>query len=520
GTHVNTAEADSNETGPETDDASYFGEAPGIGVAKRVVGIPVEVFAGTWDVTYEILVRNYGNVALSNIQVTDDLSATFPLPTTYDVQSVSSADFTVNWAGYNGRTNINLLTGVDNLDVGANGTITMLVRVIPTESGPFLNTAIGSGLPPNEPEISDDSQDGVDPDPDENDDPTDNDDPTPLDFGPNLFDPPFGIKLVDPNNLPILRWTMVWINNTNIVAINAAVSDEIPVGTTYVNGSVVCNGASSQTTTTSCEYEAPSMTYPRGRIVWTGSIGPDLGATDAVSANHELYIRFNVQVDPSINVVNNLGTIDSDLNGDGDTEDSGEQIVAIASESWEREIPSEMPATGFAPGQVTILLKQSAAEMYTTLGSLWLEIPKLNVSIPIVGVPVMGDSWDVTWLSNEAGYLNGTAFPTWQGNSVMTAHVYLADGTPGPFVSLRYLAWGDEIIAHAFGQRHVYQVRENKIVKPGDVSAFRHEEKPWLTLITCQRYDEMQGAYLYRVVVRAVLMRVEEDSSASLSHKR
>lgn len=49
-----TATADSNETVEISDGADYFGNAPMIGVAKRVIGTPVEMTAGTWDVTYEI----------------------------------------------------------------------------------------------------------------------------------------------------------------------------------------------------------------------------------------------------------------------------------------------------------------------------------------------------------------------------------------------------------------------------------------------------------------------------------
>jgi LPXTG-site transpeptidase (sortase) family protein len=171
-----------------------------------------------------------------------------------------------------------------------------------------------------------------------------------------------------------------------------------------------------------------------------------------------------------------------------------------------------IPVTGFAPGRTTMLPVQPAADAYNSLGDLWLEIPKLNVKISIIGIPVKNSTWDVTWLSNQAGYLQGTAFPTWNGNSVITAHIYLADGTPGPFVALKSLAWGDEIIIHAFGQRYVYQVRDNQRVKPDDATVFRHEEKPWVTLVTCQGYDEAKGTYLYRTAIRAVLMRVEPDT--------
>ena len=41
------------------------------------------------------------------------------------------------------------------------------------------------------------------------------------------------------------------------------------------------------------------------------------------------------------------------------------------------------------------------------------------------------------------------------------------------------------------------------------MSVFRHEEKPWLTLLTCKEYDKITSSYRSRLVVRAVLLRVE-----------
>jgi hypothetical protein len=38
----------------------------------------------------------------------------------------------------------------------------------------------------------------------------------------------------------------------------------------------------------------------------------------------------------------------------------------------------------------------------------------------------------------------------------------------------------------------------------------RHEDYSWLTLITCQRYNERTGTYRYRRVVRAVLIEVND----------
>lgn len=41
------------------------------------------------------------------------------------------------------------------------------------------------------------------------------------------------------------------------------------------------------------------------------------------------------------------------------------------------------------------------------------------------------------------------------------------------------------------------------------IRAKRCEEFSWLTLITCRGYDEKTNSYLYRTVVRAVMMRVQ-----------
>jgi LPXTG-site transpeptidase (sortase) family protein len=169
----------------------------------------------------------------------------------------------------------------------------------------------------------------------------------------------------------------------------------------------------------------------------------------------------------------------------------------------------DLPETGFAPHRVTDLPAQPAGKTYSAMDAMWLEVPKLGLAgLPIVGVPLTEDGWDLTWLSGQAGWLEGTAYPTWAGNTAITGHTYLADGTPGPFVNLFSLFWGDEIVIHANGQRYVYQVREVRLVWADDLSVLRHETYDWLTLITCKEFNELTGEYNYRVVVRAVLVSV------------
>ena len=170
---------------------------------------------------------------------------------------------------------------------------------------------------------------------------------------------------------------------------------------------------------------------------------------------------------------------------------------------------NSLPASGFPMGQLTNLPAQPADNKYASYSDLWLEIPKLTVSTSIVGVPLSSDSWDVTWLGKDAGWLNGTAFPTWTGNSVITGHVWDAYNQPGIFYDLKKLGYGDLIKVHAFGQVYTYEVRQSKRIAPNNISAaLQHEEKAWLTLVTCEEYRVLFKTYNYRRIVRAVLMSI------------
>ena len=169
-----------------------------------------------------------------------------------------------------------------------------------------------------------------------------------------------------------------------------------------------------------------------------------------------------------------------------------------------------IPITGFKAGVVTDL-SHIAKETYVATSDVTLEIPSLGVKIPVVGVPKRDGTWNVAWLDDQAGWLEGSAFPSWNGNSVLTGHVYLASGLPGPFINLNTMKFGDKIIVHAYGQKYVFEVQSNNVVAPNDRSVIKHEEKPWLTLVTCKDYDEKTQTYINRVVVRAILVEVQWD---------
>jgi LPXTG-site transpeptidase (sortase) family protein len=106
--------------------------------------------------------------------------------------------------------------------------------------------------------------------------------------------------------------------------------------------------------------------------------------------------------------------------------------------------------------------------------------------------------------------LEGSAYPSWTGNSVLTGHVWNAENSAGPFRYLNILWWGDKVIVHIAGQQYVYEVRSVKEVAPTDVNAMmKHEDLSWLTLVSCKGYVESTGKYRSRILVRAVLSEVK-----------
>lgn len=166
-----------------------------------------------------------------------------------------------------------------------------------------------------------------------------------------------------------------------------------------------------------------------------------------------------------------------------------------------------LPSTGFPQGENSQLAIEPPPQ--SPEAGLTLEIPGYPHQIPIVDVPFGADGWDVSWLHNQAGYLQGSAYPTWKGNTAIAAHVYNTDGRPGPFVNLYQLKWGDQIIIHAWGMRHVYVVREIREVAPDDLSVLAHSDQDLLTLITCKGFNESASSYELRLAVQAVLISVE-----------
>ena len=246
-------------------------------------------------------------------------------------------------------------------------------------------------------------------------------------------------------------------------------------------------------------------------------IGPDGGAINTFEPPIEVCLRpTNAELKAAGWIYGNLSLFHRHAGGPWEAiYNTYEKDGKVCAKMWQLSEfaigVSPLPDTGFAPGVEHALPEQPAEKAYAAYDRFRLEIPSLGVKLPIVGVPMTEDGWDVRWLGAQAGWLYGTAFPTWAGNTALTAHVWDADNNPGPFVDLETLQHGDEIIIHAWGLTHTYEVRGVEQVRPDDLRALPHEDYDVLTLLTCRGFDEASNQYDWRLAVRAVLMNVEAE---------
>ncbi|HWQ45898.1 MAG TPA: sortase, partial [Longilinea sp.] len=321
-----------------------------------------------------------------------------------------------------------------------------------------------------------------------------------------------------PSGTVMYTITMSHSDVSNSDAYDVILTDPIPDGLVYVPSSL---------TSVSGAVPDEMTVIPTGATTSSIHIRWDTFPNDGVNA----VITFEVSagyVLPGRSYVNTANVAWTSLPGDVSSPQTGNNLLSTerfydpassvdiygTNASVSIGVPA-LPDTGFAPNRITEIPVQNDADQYTDTNNLHIEIPELNINAPIVGVPFNNGEWDLTWLGSQAGWLEGTSYPTWNGNSAITAHVYDANGQPGLFVNLGTLSYGDQVIVHAYGQRYIYEVRSNMRVLSEDLDVLEHEENSWITLITCQGYNAQANTYTWRTVVQAVLLRVEADTSGN-----
>ncbi|MEO0456017.1 MAG: hypothetical protein AAF152_05455 [Cyanobacteria bacterium P01_A01_bin.114] len=175
---------------------------PGVIGTGKTVSAPTPGPNGTFNATYTIRVQNFGVATeLTDVQVTDDLVATFGDAAGFTVSNVQAAggvNLTVNadFSGVDPQTS--LLAPGQSLAPGEFTLIQYDVNIDPavTGLGPFDNTAVGTANTPIGLPVIDQSVDDVDPGPDgPNPDPNGDGDPLETD--------PTQLTLVEPTTSQI-----------------------------------------------------------------------------------------------------------------------------------------------------------------------------------------------------------------------------------------------------------------------------------------------------------------------------
>jgi sortase A len=106
-------------------------------------------------------------------------------------------------------------------------------------------------------------------------------------------------------------------------------------------------------------------------------------------------------------------------------------------------------------------------------GIIRLQIPKIDLDAYVL------EGSGRKQLKLGVGRITTSALPGENGNAVVTAH------RDTFFRHIVELKKGDEIIVRRNGERLVFQMTGNKIVKPSEVSVLAPTPDPTLTLITC-----------------------------------
>ncbi|WP_457287977.1 Ig-like domain-containing protein [Pedobacter sp. UYP24] len=158
-------DANGNESLPATVNATISSPAK-IGLAKALIST-IRNSDGTYNLIYRFTLVNYGDVAIKNISLGDNLSLAFS-GATYQIISVTTSPTSglfIN-QGYNGNTALNMLLSTSSMAPTSKQTVDMEVKIILEKDGTYLNFATTQGASASDGTVvNDQSTNGFNPDP-------------------------------------------------------------------------------------------------------------------------------------------------------------------------------------------------------------------------------------------------------------------------------------------------------------------------------------------------------------------
>jgi LPXTG-site transpeptidase (sortase) family protein len=167
-----------------------------------------------------------------------------------------------------------------------------------------------------------------------------------------------------------------------------------------------------------------------------------------------------------------------------------------------------LPRTGFSAVRPQKLNAVPKDLKYEPLEMI-LEIPSLDVLSEIVEVPVLDNEYQVTWLGDSVGLLEGSALPG-TGTSILAAHNHLNNTEIGPFALLSTMEEGERIfIRDKNNDLQIFIVYANVKVSETDFEAVDQIAEAFgntLIMITCED-ETVSGGYANRRIVAARKIR-------------
>lgn len=136
-----------------------------------------------------------------------------------------------------------------------------------------------------------------------------------------------------------------------------------------------------------------------------------------------------------------------------------------------------------------------------------LALPTLGITRSIVPLPLLADSWDVSQLGGDVGWLTGTGqTPTDDHPIVLAGHLTYPDSdllAQGAFSNLQALRLGDEVRYRQGGAWHNYRVVQVFRVGVDEVDVLQEGNGRLLLLLTCTDWNTLSRTYDNRLIVRA-----------------
>lgn len=286
-----------------------------IAVAKQVVGDPIALADGNFEIVYQLVVENNGTVDVANLSLLEDLESQFgpAFISTSNLTLVSgpadaNSSVALNSATFNGDTDAELINGaVPSLLVVGDSFVVQFTTVVDPDAGgtsSALNnsvTASGSAVDANGDPIldslgnpivaTDDSDSGSDPsatNAGEEGDTGGSDDPTPLNLPAIGLAKSAGDAVANGDNFDV-TFTFVYENTGTTRLENLSVLDDIAAqfGNAFVSAG-----------TPVVQNFVGTGTAPTGNAAFAGDTSVSLISGGGVNAGDSFEVVFTVTIDP------------------------------------------------------------------------------------------------------------------------------------------------------------------------------------------------------------------------------